>query len=41
LAKAGDWTSIVHKRIDKCDATARPIWVTGPVRISFFPLQHR
>jgi hypothetical protein len=41
LAKAGDWTSMVHKRIDECDATARPIWVTGPVRISFFPLQHR
>jgi len=30
LAKAGDWTSEVHTRIEEVDATARPLWITGP-----------
>jgi ferric-chelate reductase len=30
LAKAGDWTSEVHKRVEEVDATARPLWITGP-----------
>jgi predicted ferric reductase len=30
LAKAGDWTSEVHTRVEEVDATARPLWITGP-----------
>jgi len=30
IAKAGDWTSKVHRKVEVCTNTSRPVWISGP-----------
>lgn len=30
IAKAGDWTSKVHRKTEICTNTSRPLWISGP-----------
>jgi hypothetical protein len=38
IAKAGDWTTKVHRKINSCNNTSRPVWLSGPQVVFYLNL---